>query len=93
MPSYRTSNFLDPKARGLTTGVDAAGFVAASRGGRLERQGIEPAQLIMVAPAASMATPARLAKRSSKDIRLPTAAWSTGAEGVAAPPPLPPAAA
>lgn len=37
-------------------GFSFGGFVAASLGGRLEQQGIEPAQLVMVAPAVSRLT-------------------------------------
>lgn len=37
-------------------GFSFGGFVAASLGGRLESQGIEPAQLVMVAPAVSRLT-------------------------------------
>jgi alpha/beta superfamily hydrolase len=37
-------------------GFSFGGFVAASLGGRLEQQGIEPAQLVMVAPAVGRLT-------------------------------------
>ena len=42
VPSYRTSNFLDPKGRGLTTGYDSAvGLVPVGTSEELERENVK----------------------------------------------------
>lgn len=70
-------------------GFSFGGFVAAALGARLERQGIEPAQLIMVAPAVSRLTvesppaqrcPLTLIQPEADEVIDPQAvyAWSAG---------------
>ncbi|MDO9625313.1 MAG: alpha/beta fold hydrolase [Pseudomonas sp.] len=70
-------------------GFSFGGFVAASLGGRLERQGIEPAHLFMVAPAVSRLTgdnppaqrcPLTLIQPEADEVIDPQAvyAWSAG---------------